>query len=82
MKTFKFLLVLRTRENTYIFITLDETIYDIHHKRVNILYIFQLLGYRKEQLADAPKGTEKTKTTVTAYIGCCQRTFFKIHVTL
>ena len=39
MKTFKFSLVLRTRENTDVFITLDDNIYDIHRKRVNILYI-------------------------------------------
>ena len=41
MKTFKFSLVLRTRENTDVFITL-ENIYGIHHKRVNILYIFDV----------------------------------------
>ena len=40
MKTFKFSLVLRTRENTDVFITLDDNIYGIHSKRVNILYIF------------------------------------------
>ena len=39
MKTFKFLLVLRTRENTDVFITTDENIYGIHSKRVNILYV-------------------------------------------
>ena len=39
MKTFKFSLVLRTHENTDVFITLDENIYGIHHKRVNIRYI-------------------------------------------
>ena len=38
MKTFKFSLVLRTRENTDVFITLDDNIYGIHSKRVNILY--------------------------------------------
>ena len=32
MKTFKFSLVLRTRENTDIFITLDENIYGIYSK--------------------------------------------------
>ena len=32
MKTFKFSLVLRTRENTDVFITRDERIYSIHHK--------------------------------------------------
>ena len=39
MKTFKFSLVLRTPENTDVFITLDENIYGIHSKRVNILYL-------------------------------------------
>ena len=37
MKTFIFSLVLRTRENTDVFITLDT--YGIHRKRVNILYV-------------------------------------------
>ena len=40
MKTFKFSLVLRTRENTNVFITLDDNIYGIHSKRVSILYLF------------------------------------------
>ena len=40
MKTFKFSLVLRTRENLNVFITLDDNIYGIHSKRVNILYGF------------------------------------------
>ena len=31
--------MLRTRENTDVSITLDENIYSIHHKKVNILYI-------------------------------------------
>ena len=43
MKTFKFSLVLRTRENTDVFITLDDNIYGIHSKRVNILYVVFLL---------------------------------------
>ena len=43
MKTFKFSLVLRTRENTDVFITLDDNIYGIHSKRVNILYICHIL---------------------------------------
>ena len=43
MKTFKFSLVLRTRENTDVFITLDDNIYGIHSKRVNILYLSILL---------------------------------------
>ena len=46
MKTFTFSLVLRTRENTDVFITLDENIFGIHSKRVNILYIwFRKLQY-------------------------------------
>ena len=40
MKTFKFSLVLRTRENTDVSITLGDNIYGIHSKRVNILYLF------------------------------------------
>ena len=40
MKTFKFSLVLRTRENTDVFISLDDNIYGIHSKRINILYCF------------------------------------------
>ena len=43
MKTFKFSLVLRTRENTDVFITLDDNIYGNHRKRVNILYVCLLL---------------------------------------
>ena len=39
MKTFKFSLVLCTRENTDVFITLNDNIYGIHSKRVNILYV-------------------------------------------
>ena len=39
MKTFKFSLVLRTRENTDVFISLDDSIYGIHSKRINILYV-------------------------------------------
>ena len=39
MKTFKFSLVLCTHENTDVFITLDDNIYGIHSKRVNILYV-------------------------------------------
>ena len=42
MKTFKFSLVLRTHENTDVFITLDDNIYGIHRNRVNILYLFVL----------------------------------------
>ena len=40
MKTFKFSLVLRTRENTDVFISLDDNIYGIHSKRINILYVY------------------------------------------
>ena len=37
MKTFTLSLVLRTHENIDVFITLDENIFGIHSKRVNIL---------------------------------------------
>ena len=40
MKRLKFSLVLRTRENTDVFITLSDNINGIHSKRVNILYVF------------------------------------------
>ena len=43
MKTFKFSHVLRTRDNTNVFIILDENIYRIHNKRVNILYLSNTL---------------------------------------
>ena len=42
MKTFKFSLVLRTRENTDVFISLDDNIYGIHSKRINILYVYYM----------------------------------------
>ena len=42
MKTFKFSLVLRTRENTDVFISLDDNIYGIHSKRINILYVLNV----------------------------------------
>ena len=41
MKTFKFSLVLRIRENTDVFISLDDNIYGIHRKRINILYLLR-----------------------------------------
>ena len=34
--------MLRARENTDVFITLDDNIYGIHNKRVNILYVFYI----------------------------------------
>ena len=41
MKTFKFSLALRTRENTDVFITLDKNIYGIHSKKSKYsLYIY------------------------------------------
>ena len=42
MKTLKFLLVLRTHENTDVFISLDDNIYDIHSKRINVLCLFNM----------------------------------------
>ena len=47
MKTFKFSLTLCTRENTDVFITLDDNIYGIHSKRVNILYVNSTSGNQK-----------------------------------
>ena len=41
MKTFKFSLVLRTRENNDVFISLDDNIYGIYSKRINILYVLR-----------------------------------------
>ena len=43
METFKFSLVLRIRENIDVFITLDDNIYGLHSKRVNILYILSCI---------------------------------------
>ena len=40
MKTFKFSLVLRTRENTDVFITLDDNIYVILLSAVKSVYIW------------------------------------------
>ena len=44
MKTFEFSLVLRTRENTDVFISLDDNIYGIHSKIINILYITNVIS--------------------------------------
>ena len=57
MKTFKFSLVLRTRENTDVFITLDDNIYGIHSKRVNILYVHAGLWNK-------PAGTQRQSDVV------------------
>ena len=46
MKTFKFSLVLRTREKTDVFISFDDNICDIHSKKINILYLFTLAHNR------------------------------------
>ena len=43
MKTFKFSLVLRTCENTDVFISLDDNIYGIHSKRINILCVLDII---------------------------------------
>ena len=45
MKTFKFSLMLHTRENTDVYITLDVNIYSIHITRVNILYLLYSYKY-------------------------------------
>ena len=80
MKTFKFPLVLRTRENTNVFITLDENIYGIHSKRVNILYLLHFSSQYTCSLGDmlvfklhifslsfSPLNARKT-TFVTSYV--------------
>ena len=54
MKTFKFLLVLRTHENTDVFITLDENIYGIHNKTVNTLYVILHLNICYGHSLDMP----------------------------
>ena len=48
MKTFKFSLVLCTGENTDVFITLDDNIYGMHSKRVDILYLHGVCGNGKK----------------------------------
>ena len=78
MKTFKFSLVLRTRENTDVFITLDENIYGIHSKRVNILYLcikckqmvaFKCHNIRNYNNLNKNKSTDSTGgSTVSEYI--------------
>ena len=47
MKTFKFSLVLRTHENTDVFITLDDSIYGIHIKKSKYpLYLYRGYGLK------------------------------------
>ena len=64
MKTFKFSLVLRIRENTDVFITLDENIYGIHNKRVNILSVITSFAHWAFQyylkITDAPDVYDST----------------------
>ena len=43
MRTFSFSRVRSTRENSDVFITLDENIYAFHSKRVNILCLLYIL---------------------------------------
>ena len=61
MKTFKFSLMLRTRENTDVFISLDHNIYGIHSKRINILYVF-ILGKAVKLLLKAVFFKRKIKS--------------------
>ena len=65
MKTFKFSFVLRNRENTDVFITLDENIYGIHLKRVNSLYIFVFDGIANTSLG------KRGFATLGLYNVCC-----------
>ena len=64
MKTLKFSLVLRIRENTDVFITLDENIYGIHNKRVNILSVITSFAHWAFQyylkITDAPDVYDST----------------------
>ena len=62
MKTFKFSLVLRTRENTDVFISLDDNIYGIHSKRINILYIFLACVKENCTIGAAKKKKKKKKS--------------------
>ena len=55
MKTFKFSLVLRTRENTDVLITLDDNMYGIHSQRVNILYVSILKKVVSKRIESVPK---------------------------
>ena len=67
MKTFKLSLVLRTRENTDVFITLDDNIYGIHSQRVNILYLFILVTLKIEyRLSQCSGGRKKPRK-----LHCC-----------
>ena len=52
-ETFKFSLVLRAHENTDVFIILDDNIYGIHSKRVNILFVYLMkcVKERKSQIS-------------------------------
>ena len=63
MKTFKFSLVLRTRGNTDVFITLDDNIYGIHSKRVNILYISKDTHERQRGFCKKLLGTDYFSAT-------------------
>ena len=63
MKTFKFLLVLRTGENTDDSITLYDNIYGIHSKRVNILY----LSIRYPILSGTMEGLQFLRTAWLTY---------------
>ena len=62
MKTFKFSLVLCTREKTDVFITLDDNIYGIHSKRVNILYVLHLETSRLLTFAELAQGVVNVKS--------------------
>ena len=63
MKTFKFSLVLRTRENTDVFISLDDNIYGIHSKRINILYLLLRGHLYTEKKRNTTKRQKETKAS-------------------
>ena len=88
MKTFKFSLVLRTRENTDVFISLDDNIYGIHRKRINILYTVRrgqenITKYRKTRLAASFCAAVQiriytmTETVFVALVGTIQKIITK-----
>ena len=73
MKTFKFSLVLRTRENTDVFITLDDNNYGIHSKRENILYVRRPLGAIKSAKMQFLAGIPFAHQTLLSFSSCSQQ---------
>ena len=74
MKTFKFSLVLRTRENTDVFISLDDNIYGIHSKRINILYLLPMMLKLSLSYEDMMRLARQTEAILRAD-GTCNTTW-------